>query len=176
MQERYVTPGFLLLSVFIFLLLIPGGPIESRIWPDVPFFVALSISLLATILFICAIFSVFHTRRGGRQALYMAAWEGGGFATFYLFDLLGIFPVSTMPMGGVVKMLEIAGIALAALLIASAMRDLSRPMPENSYWMSWGERASLIALAVYTGSVLTIIATVSTIFEHPGYHIWKWMR
>jgi hypothetical protein len=177
MQERRLTPGLLLLSVCIFLLLIPGGPIENRILTDIPFFLALALSLLAIVLVICATFSVFQTRRGGRRALYKAAWEAGGIAAFYLFDLSGIIP-STPPMSVLVKMFDIVGLATAILLIVSIMRDLKRPTPEMeiSYGMSRGEMVSLIAFSVYVGAILTFMATVSSVSRNPALYFWYGMR
>lgn len=177
MQERRLTPGLLLLSVCILVLLIPGGPIENRTSPDMPLFAALSLSLLINILTICAIFSIFQTRRGGREALYRAAWEGGGFATIYLADLWGVFP-STPPMGVVLKIFDIAGLAAAVLLIVSVMRDLRRPTPEMevSFGMTRAERVSLVAFSVYVVAILTFIGTVATISQNPGLYLLYGMR
>jgi hypothetical protein len=170
MHARRLTPGLLLLSVCIFMPLIPGGPIQNRIFPDMPLLVAFALSLLATTLVIGAIFSVFQTRRGGRRALYMAAWEGGGIATIYLLDLLGAFPSPT-PMGSVMRVFVIVGLAVAILLIVSVMRDLRRPIPdmEVPYGMLRGEMISLIAFSVYVGAILTLIATVSFVSRNPGF-------
>lgn len=178
MQERCATPAFLLISVLIVAPLIPGGPIDNRVFPEVPVFVALISNMLVAILIISAVFLAFRTRRGGRQALHLAAWEGGAFASIYLLDLLEIYPVSTTPMGTVTKMFEIAGLAAGILLLASAMRDLRRPIPatESLYDMTRGERASLIALAVYVGAAITIIATLNSLFQYPGYHLWYGTR
>jgi hypothetical protein len=172
MQERRLTPGLLLFSVCVVMLLIPGGPVENRIFPDMPLFVAVSLGLHANILTLCAIFSIYHTRRGGRQALYIAALEGGGFASVYLLDLFGIFSSAT-PMGVVVKAFNIVGLAAAIVLIVSAMRDLRRPMPEMefSYGMSRGEIVSLIAFSVYIGGILTFIATVAVVSHNPGFYL-----
>jgi hypothetical protein len=177
MQERRLTPGLLLFSICILVLLIPGGPIDNRTMPDMPLLAALSLSLLINILTICAIFSVFQTRRGGRQALYRAAWEGGGFATIYLVDLAEILP-STPPMGVVVKIFDIVGLAFAVLLIVSVMRDLRRPMPETqvSFGMTRVERVSLIAFSVYIGAILTFIGTVAAISRSPGLYLLYGMR
>jgi len=177
MQERRLTPGLLLLSVCISMMLIPGGPIENRIFTDMPLFVALSLCLFATILVICATFSVFQTRRGGRRALSMAAWEGGGLVAIYLLDLLGILPSAT-PMGVVMKRFEIVGLTVAILLIVSAIRDLRRPIPEMeiSHGMSRGERVSLIEFSVYVGAILTFMATVSSVSRNPALYFWYGMR
>ena len=97
-QERCATPGLLLLSACIFMLLIPGGPIENRVYPGMPFFAALSINLLAAILNLYAVFLAFQTRHSGSWTLHVAAWVGAGFASCYIIDLLEIVP-STTPMG-----------------------------------------------------------------------------
>jgi hypothetical protein len=177
MQERRLTPGLLLFSVCILVLLIPGGPIENRTFPDMPLFSALSLSLLINVLTVCAIFSVFQTRRGGRQALHRAAWEGGGFATIYLADLSGILP-STSPMGVVVKIFDIVGLAAAVLLIVSVMRDLRRPTPEMEilFGMTRFERVSIIAFSVYIGAILTFIGTVAATSRNPGLYLLYGMR
>ena len=172
MQERRLTPGLLLLSICIVLLLMPGGPIENRVFP-VPLFVAACLGLHAFILSICAAFSVYQTRRGGRQALYLAALEAIGFATIYLADMSGVVP-SAEPMGDVVKVFSIIGLAVAVLLMASVVRDLRRPMPEmeSHYGMSRGEIVSLMAFSLYVGVILTIISTFNTVSRHPALYVW----
>jgi len=177
MQERRVTPGLLLLSTCIFLLLIPGGPIENRIYPDMPLFVALTLSLIATVLLICALFSVFQTRRGGRSALHAAAWEASGFAAFYLLSLSGALSSPT-PIAAAVRTFEIAGLAVALLLIVSVMRDLGRRRPNIKIpsEMSRGEMAGLIALSIYVGAILAFIATVNIVSRQPALYMWYGMR
>lgn len=142
-----------------------------------PFLGALFLSLFVNTLTICAIFSVFRTRRGGKQALYWAAGEGAGFATIYLTDLLEVFP-STQPMEVVVKIFDIVGLVAAIVLILSVIRDLGRPMPEMDipYGMSRGERVSLAAFAVYIGAILTFIGTVAAISRSPGLYLLYGMR
>jgi hypothetical protein len=177
MKERRLTPGLLLLSVCILLLLFPGGPVDKRVFPDLPLLAAVSVNLHAVILGTCAAFSVVHTRRGGRLALYLAALEAVNFAAIYLADL-GEALSSTTAMGAVMKVLNIVGFAAAVLLLASVTRDLRRPVPEveSPYGASRGEIVSLIAFSVYVGVILTFTATISTVSRYPGFYLWYGTR
>lgn len=178
MQERCLTPGLLLLTVFLMLVMIPGGPIETRLYDVAPSWVVVTVSILVTILMMAAVFSAFHTRRGGRSALYMAAGEGGAFALLYLLDLLRIAPPSEANAEGYLKVFEIAGLAIAIMLIGSALRDAGRSAPpmESAFGMSVGERVSLIALSVYFGILITIFATIGALFPPGGFASWFWAR
>jgi hypothetical protein len=177
MQERRLTPGLLLLSVVTLLLLIPGGPIESRVSPDIPVVAAVGLNLHAILLGTFAAFSILQTRRGGRQALYLAALEAINFATIYVADMSGVL-ASASPAGNVLTALNIVGLTAAVLLIASVMRDLRRPMPslDGSYGMSNGEIFSLMAFSLYVGVILTFIATVSMVTQHPAFYVWYGIR
>jgi hypothetical protein len=81
-------------------------------------------------------------------------------------------------MGGVVKMFDIVGLAVAILLIVSVIRDLRRPIPEIElpFGMSKGERVSLIAFSVYVGAILTFIGTVAAVSRNPGFYLLYGMR
>jgi hypothetical protein len=177
MRERRLTPGLLFLSAAIFMLLIPGGPIENRVFPDLSLPAAIFISLVATILNIGAFYLAFRTRRGGRRALNAAACGGACLASFYVMDLSGLC-MSATPMSASVRNFEIAGLAVAILLIGAVMRDLRRPMTDGgaSYRMSGGEKAGLIGLTVYVGAILTFIAAVNFVSHNPGSYIWYGIR
>jgi hypothetical protein len=177
MRERRLTPGFLLLSVVTLLALIPGGPIENRVYPDIPVFVAVGLNLHAVILGTFAAFSILQTQRGGRQALYLAALEAMSFAAIYVADMSGAVP-SASPAGDLLTMFNIVGLAAAVLLMASVIRDLRRPMLQmnGSHGMSRGEILSLMAFSLYVGVVLTFIATVNMVAQHPAFYVWYGMR
>jgi hypothetical protein len=177
MQERRLTPALLLLSVVTLLLLIPGGPIENRVYPHIPIFAAVGLNLHAVVLGTFAAFSILQTRRGGRQALYLAALEAISFAIIYVADMSGVLP-SASPAGDVLMALNIVGLAAAFLLMVSVMRDLRHPMPQmdGSYGMSRGEIFSLMAFSVYVGVILTFIATVNMVTQHPAFYLWYGIR
>lgn len=152
-----------LLSVALFAVMIPGGPIETRHFRDIGVTAIVAFNTFLTTLGLSSIAIVVFAARGARWVAPAALAAGFAYAAVYALDLLGIFPASPDPMPSHLQRMEIIGLALSLPLMASAIALMRRGHSvESSKRIVFARRCYplMAMLAVVAGAAIIGFASV----------------
>lgn len=155
------TLGILyLLSAINLALMIPGGFVETRSFPDYPILIIAAFNLLLTVLGFASLFFAYRSLVQHRNSGY-AALIGASFVLVYLVDLAGLFPVSQAPMSLTLITLELVGVILGATLaVIGISADTKSQSLENS---NVGLTRQRLWLLLVPGTLIVAFATYSAI-------------
>lgn len=160
MTARKTTALLILLSAVNLALMVPGGFVETRAFPDYPVAVIGGFNVFLTVLGLGALLLVWPLWRHGRpRALALAA--SVAFFAVYAADLAELFPVSTTPMPPLLFTLEWLGIvlALAALAAALAIRPATTDTHTDTRRADTRRLAALLLPLAGLGAAIVIFAT-----------------
>ena len=115
----YGKPVPYLLGVIFVLLavLVPGGPVETRSFADLPAWVYWGFNAFLIGLGIFTVIALVFTALKRWWAFIAAAVAGVLYILVYVLDLAGVFPVSADPMPPSLLWIEVIDSILAAVLI-----------------------------------------------------------
>lgn len=148
-----LTALLLVLSACNLALMVPGGLVETRVFPDYSVAVLAAFNIFLTVLGLGSLILAWQVWRNGASGP-LAPAAGLAFAAVYLADLLVIFPVSPTPMPPLLTSLETIGTVLGISLCGVGLRAMSsgdRPAAEQSR-LSVG---TLILLAGVAAGIVT---------------------
>lgn len=155
------TLGILnLLSAINLALMVPGGFVETRSFPDYPMLIIAAFNLLLTILGFASLFFAYRCLVQ-RQIDGFAALIGFTFVLVYLVDLVGLFPVSQTPMSLTLKTLEWVGVFLGAALTAFGITAETGPQSTGNSTVSLTRLR--LWLILVPGILIVVFATFSAI-------------
>ena len=117
--------AFVLLSALNLALMVPGGIVETRSFPDYSVTVLAAFNVFLTVLGLGSLILGYRILRSG-QAGAMPLFAGIGYVAVYGLDLAEIFPVSAAPMSLALFTMEWTGTVLGAALIALSVAHLAR--------------------------------------------------
>lgn len=153
---------FTLLSVLLFAVMIPGGPIETRHFSNIGMTAIVAFNTFLTVLGIGSVAIVIFTLRGARWAAPAAVVAGFAYAAVYALDLLAIFPVSPDPMPNLLKWLEIIGLMLSLPMTGSAIELMRQGYSANSSMqIAHAKRSYILAAALVFVAGAAIIGFAS---------------
>jgi hypothetical protein len=157
MRGRVLSPLLLLASFLVHAPLIPGGPIETRVFPDMPVWLATAYNVVITIVGLGSVPLAYLARRGGPVVLRLVLADAVGYATIYGCDLTGLVPQPPPFLPEAVRNFEVAGFLVALAIAASVVRDIIRPKPEPGYsptiYISFAVVSFLVLAAAGAGIV-----------------------
>jgi hypothetical protein len=128
MKMNYVKPVPYLLGVIMILLaiLVPGGPVETRSFADLPAWVYWGFNAFLIGLGVFTVIALVFAALRRRWAFTAAIVAGALYILVYVLDLAGIFPVSPDPMPAALLWIEVIDSVLAAVLILFAAKALKQ--------------------------------------------------
>ena len=153
-----VVSVLLLLSAINLALMIPGGLVETRDFPNYSVAVLIAFNVFLTGLGLGSLilaFRVFQTRQVGP----LMPLAGLAYTAVYLLDLVHIFPVSSTPMPGPLMTLEVVGTALGLALTDAGLRCKANGSAADRSVVGL-PRWALVILPVLAGTII-IFATIS---------------
>lgn len=142
MNKHKLTSALLLASAVNLTLMIPGGFVETREFPQYSLAVLTGFNLFLTVLGLGSFVLAWRVwRHGVRSAWPMLA--GLSFTTVYAIDLAEWFPVSVTPMSPLLTTLEAIGTALGIALALSAETAWDKAAVTDTPTMPTGILAAL---------------------------------
>lgn len=119
MKMHKLTATLLLASAVNLSLMIPGGFVETRAFPDYSIAVLTGFNIFLTVLGLGSFVLAWQVWRAGVRSVWPML-AGMSFTVVYAIDLAQWFPVSVTPMSPLLTTLEAVGAALGlAVVIAS---------------------------------------------------------
>lgn len=155
---RYPDAALLAVSAVLLLSLVPGGPLENRDFSHIPIAALLGFNIFLTALAMGS----FATAVGllGSQARTRVAtfWASASYIVVYTADLLGWFPTSPTPMPPTLRAVELAGLAVAAMLAWRSAHDSGSAQPSEPLpLLSSTARAAMVLVA----GLIVVFSTMS---------------
>ena len=156
MTNARVVAALLCLSAVALGLMIPGGFVENRNFPEYPVFVLAGFNIFLTVLGLGSLILAFRALRVGRVGR-LPVMFGTGYIAVYVLDLAHIFPVAEAPMSTALFTLEWIGTLLGLLIVVVSLRSI--PTSHND-----PERTDTTVLPGWLFPALAIIAVAIVIF------------
>lgn len=125
---NYGKPVPYLLGAIMILLavLVPGGPVETRSFADLPAWVYWGFNAFLIGLGVFTVIALVFAALKRRWAFTTAIVAGALYILVYVLDLAGIFPVSPDPMPAALLWIEVIDSILAAVLILFSVKALKQ--------------------------------------------------
>lgn len=158
MTPRNLTALLLGLSALNLTLMIPGGFVETRVFPDYPIWVVAGFNVFLTVLGLGSFLLAWRIWRGAHCSLWALA-AGMAYVAVYVLDLAVIFPVSVSPMSVLLESLEWTGVVLGLGLILAGAWFWRHAGPVAGREQRMG-RYKVIGLVALSGAIV-VFATVS---------------
>ena len=152
-----------LLSALNLTLMVPGGFVETRVFPHYSVAVLAAFNIFLTVLGLGCFILAYAALRHGRTGM-LPIVAGLVFVAVYVADLLHIFPVSANPMSTTLTILECIGTLLGVLLVAAGVRSLSLQQPSaqgDGGGVPNGLSRGLLMTLIAIGVGIVIFATLS---------------
>ena len=121
MQLRHVSSLLILASALNLALMVPGGFVETRAFPDYPVWIIAGFNIFLTVLGLGALILALPLWRTGKPRTVAIA-AAASFVAVYAADLAEVFPVSSTPMPPLLTALEWIGAALGLLALVALAR------------------------------------------------------
>ncbi len=125
LRANTVAPLSLLITFFLLVLLIPGGPIENRDFSHLSPTVVWLFNGLITLVGMGSLVAVYLMVAGSRFGYVLGITSGSTFVLLSLLDILQIFPKSPTPMSPLLLGFEVAILILSVVVVVSSYRVLT---------------------------------------------------
>ena len=170
LQKHCWLSFLLIMSGAVLTVMVPGGPVETRMFAHYSPLVLGAFNSFLTVLGLASFVLAWFAFREKGWALTGAIFCGIGYLLVYALDLAVIFPVSPDPMPQALLILEIVGIALSLPLIwiAFAMHQKGR-MAQKEWPHLWslvtgpavmlGIAGGMLAIAIIAFATLAAMGT-----------------
>ncbi|SNY93625.1 hypothetical protein SAMN04515647_3936 [Cohaesibacter sp. ES.047] len=159
MTHSRIVGILVLLSALNLALMVPGGFVETRVFPHYSVSVLAAFNVFLTILGLGSFILAYAALRYGRTGMWPVV-AGVAYVAVYVADLLHIFPVSQNPMSTVLTTLESVGTVLGVMLIVASIRSVSASQGDRGGVPSGLSRGLLFVLSA-VGIGIVIFATLS---------------
>ncbi|WP_370208882.1 hypothetical protein [Pararhodobacter marinus] len=146
--------AFVLLSAVNLALMVPGGIVETRSFPDYDVAVLAAFNIFLTVLGLGSLILGYRILRRGRAGV-TPLLAGLGYVAVYVLDLAEIFPVSAEPMSRALYTMEWIGTLLGAVLVVLSGWQIARggetgiARPALSVPMMIGLGAVMLVIVVF---------------------------
>lgn len=165
-RKKHAVSVLLLLSFLLLLILVPGGPIETRKFSHIDPLILVTFNTFLTSLGIVSLLLAYFVLKGRRWTFTVSALCGILYFLVYAFDLGKIFPVSPDPMSQTLLLVEILGVIFSFPLIYIAIREVFTNTNTREVFSIQEEALSkgfafLLLLLVVVGIGVVVFATKS---------------
>jgi hypothetical protein len=165
MSIQKITISALVWSILNLAVMVPGGPVETRVFSNLLPQVVLGFNIFLTGLILVSIAVVYFLAKRQKWAYQIAVVLGFAYFLVFLLDLARIFPVSPDPMPALLMAMEMLGLILGASLMWLSLKTVS--VAAESYWQGAGRLPNVIiaigvALLIF-GAFVVYFATTAAL-------------
>jgi len=125
MPRPRALAALLVLSTVNLALMIPGGLVETRNFPNYSVAVLVAFNVFLTVLGLGSAVLTYRLLRGARPG-WLPVLAGGAYVLVYGLDLLHVFPVAEAPMSVTLASMEWIGTVLGLAIVATAAAGAGR--------------------------------------------------
>ena len=161
MEARYSIATLLIMSAVMLGVLIPGGPVETRSFSQIPSVILVGFNSFLTTLGLGSLVLSYFVLNRHQGGYILSAFCGVACFVVYALDLLGIFPVSPDNMPHLLRMIEVTGVIISIPLVSFSIQSALKP--DNAVHSGTGtqelDSKRLIFLIALTAIGIVIFAT-----------------
>lgn len=164
MKYRKVAFILIIISVINLSVMIPGGPVDTRMLSSYSPLVLASFNIFLTLLGVVSILTPFYILKNYRWALIITFISGFSYFLVYTFDLLQIFPKSPDQFPILLLVLEIIGSIISIPLMLFSYLSLRQNDMIRINRIQWNTKKIIIMIAlIILGLCIIIFSTISAI-------------